>query len=60
MDVVELDPVVIDVAREHFGVAVGSYPRKDDTPGRVKVTGEDPATVDEAAAWLRERIETVD
>jgi len=47
-------------AREHFGVAVGSYPRKDDTPGRVKVTGEDPATVDEAAAWLRERIETVD
>ncbi|AUG48719.1 competence/damage-inducible protein A [Haloarcula taiwanensis] len=47
-------------ARERFGVAVGSYPRKDDAPGRVKVTGEDAAAVTEAAAWLRERIETVD
>ncbi|MEF8828910.1 MAG: competence/damage-inducible protein A [Haloarcula sp.] len=48
----------ITAAREQFGVAVGSYPRKDDTPGRVKVTGDDPATVADAAAWLRERIET--
>jgi molybdenum cofactor synthesis domain-containing protein len=46
-------------ARERFGVAVGSYPRNGDTPGRVKVTGEDPAAVSDAAAWLRERIETV-
>jgi len=48
----------ITAAREQFDVAVGSYPRKDDTPGRVKITGDDPATVADAAAWLRERIET--
>ncbi|KAA9399491.1 competence/damage-inducible protein A [Haloarcula sp. CBA1130] len=47
-------------AREQFDVAVGSYPRKDDAPGRVKVTGDDPAAVADAAAWLRERIETAD
>ncbi|WP_276273492.1 competence/damage-inducible protein A [Haloarcula litorea] len=50
----------ISEARERFGVAVGSYPRKDDTPGRVKVSGEEPDAVREAAAWVRERIETVD
>jgi len=48
----------ITAAREQFAVAVGSYPRKDDAPGRVKITGDDPATVADAAAWLRERIET--
>jgi len=48
----------ITAAREQFDVAVGSYPRKDDTPGRVKITGDDPATVADTAAWLRERIET--
>jgi len=48
----------VTTAREKFAVAVGSYPRKDDTPGRVKVTGDDPAAVADAAAWLRERIET--
>lgn len=47
----------VTTAREKFDVAVGSYPRKDDEPGRVKVTGEDPAAVADAAAWLRERIE---
>ena len=50
----------ITEARAQFGVAVGSYPRKDDTPGRVKVTGDDATVVAEAAAWLRERIETID
>jgi molybdenum cofactor synthesis domain-containing protein len=45
-------------AREQFDVAVGSYPRKDDAPGRVKITGDDPGAVADAAAWLRERIET--
>jgi molybdenum cofactor synthesis domain-containing protein len=46
-------------ARERFDVAVGSYPRSEESPGRVKVTGDDPAVVAEATAWLRERIETV-
>jgi molybdenum cofactor synthesis domain-containing protein len=50
----------ITEAREQFGVAVGSYPRKDGTPGRVTVTGDDPERVREATDWLRERIETVE
>lgn len=49
----------ITAARERFDVAVGSYPRKDDEPGRVKITGDEPAAVADAAAWLRDRIETV-
>jgi len=50
---------VVGEARDRWGVAVGSYPKTGDAPGRVKVTGEDPEAVSEAAAWLRERIETV-
>ena len=49
----------VTTAREEFPVAVGSYPRKADAPGRVKIAGDDPVAVAEAAAWLRERIETV-
>lgn len=45
-------------AGERFDVAVGSYPRTDEQPGRVKVTGDDPDTVADATAWLRDRIET--
>jgi molybdenum cofactor synthesis domain-containing protein len=48
----------VTAARDEFGVAVGSYPRKDEEPGRVKVTGDDPATVAAATDWLRDRIET--
>ncbi|WP_135303564.1 competence/damage-inducible protein A [Haloarcula amylovorans] len=51
---------IVAEAGELFGVAVGSYPRSDDAPGRIKVTGEDSETVEEAMAWLRERVETVD
>ncbi|MFB6177545.1 MAG: competence/damage-inducible protein A [Halobaculum sp.] len=46
--------------REEFDVAVGSYPSPGDGRGRVRVSGADPAAVDAATAWLRERIETVD
>jgi len=49
----------VTAARERFDVAVGSYPRRDDAPGRVKVTGDDPDAVADAAAWLRDRTETV-
>jgi len=40
------------------GVTVGSYP----SPGhvRVKLEGEDPDVVHEAAAWLRERVEATE
>jgi molybdenum cofactor synthesis domain-containing protein len=48
----------VTAAGEQFDVAVGSYPRKDDTPGRVKITGDDPAAVADATAWLRDQIET--
>jgi len=45
-------------ARERFDVAVGSYPAKGGTLGRVKVTGTDPEEVAAAVAWLTERVET--
>ncbi|WP_323675690.1 competence/damage-inducible protein A [Halorubellus sp. PRR65] len=51
---------VIDGVRERFDVRVGSYPRGDDTPGRVKVTGTDPDAVAAAAAFVRDRIDVAD
>jgi len=48
----------VTAARDRFDVAVGRYPRKDDQPGRIKITGDDPAAVADATAWLRDRIET--
>ncbi|QLC34164.1 competence/damage-inducible protein A [Halarchaeum sp. CBA1220] len=44
----------IEGVRERFDVAVGSYPGDG---VRLKVQGSDAATVREAAAWLRERVE---
>jgi molybdenum cofactor synthesis domain-containing protein len=46
--------------RETFDLSVGSYPGQGETPGRLKVTGEDPEAVREGVAWLRERVETVE
>jgi molybdenum cofactor synthesis domain-containing protein len=51
---------VIDAVRERFDVRVGSYPRGDETPGRVKLTGTDPGAVADAAALVRDRVETAD
>ena len=45
--------------RERFDVTVGSYPSSGDR-NRLKITAEDEATVDAAAAWLRERIDVVE
>jgi len=47
---------VLDGARERFDVAVGSYPARRGKPGRVKVTGTDPATVERAVEWVDERV----
>ncbi|MFB6139958.1 MAG: competence/damage-inducible protein A [Halosimplex sp.] len=47
---------VLDGARERFDVAVGSYPARRGTPGRVKVTGTDPEEVERAIAWVDERV----
>ena len=44
--------------RERFDVTVGSYPSTE-TRNRVKLTGTDPAAVDAAADWLRDRIDVV-
>ncbi|MFB6118595.1 competence/damage-inducible protein A [Halosegnis sp.] len=46
--------------RERFDVEVGSYPADPETPNRLKVTGTDSTAVQQAAAWLRDTIETVD
>lgn len=44
-------------ARDRFDVAVGCYPDRDAGHNRLKVSGDDPETLDAAVAWLRERIE---
>jgi len=50
---------VLAGARDRFEVTIGSYP---DTEGhnRLKLTGTDPAVIDQTAAWLRERIDVID
>jgi len=47
---------VLDGVRDRFDVAVGSYPARRGTPGRVKVTGTDPGEVERAIAWVDERV----
>jgi molybdenum cofactor synthesis domain-containing protein len=51
---------VLAGARERFDVAVGSYPARRGKPGRVKVTGTDPATVERAVEWVDERVADVE
>ena len=48
---------VLDGVRGRFDVAVGSYPARRGTPGRVKVTGTDPEEVERAIAWVNERVD---
>ncbi|AEH35444.1 competence/damage-inducible protein A [Halopiger xanaduensis] len=51
---------VLERAGDEFDVAVGSYPRGESRPGRIRVTGTDESTVEEAIEWLRERVETTE
>jgi len=54
---------ILTAFRETFddsGVSVGSYPGQGETPGRLKVTGDDEQMVERAVDWLRERVETPD
>jgi len=44
-----------DELQERFHVTVGSYPGENGV--RVKLESEDPAAVDAAEAWLRERVD---
>ncbi|WP_331234719.1 competence/damage-inducible protein A [Natronorarus salvus] len=48
----------VSEVRERFDVTVGSYPSTE-TENRVKLTGENEETVEEAARWLSNRIEVV-
>jgi molybdenum cofactor synthesis domain-containing protein len=48
---------VLDGVRDQFDVAVGSYPARRGTPGRVKVTGTDTEEVERAIDWVDERVD---
>ncbi|ELY57429.1 competence/damage-inducible protein A [Natronolimnohabitans innermongolicus] len=43
-----------------FDVSVGSYPRSERRPGRIRVRGTDVDAVADAIAWLEERVETTE
>jgi nicotinamide-nucleotide amidase len=49
----------LSAAEERFSVAVGCYPDREARHNRIKLVGEDSDVLDDAAGWLRERIETV-
>ncbi|WP_435152908.1 competence/damage-inducible protein A [Haladaptatus sp. DFWS20] len=50
---------VLSDVRDRFDVAVGSYPGRGDTPGRLKVTSTDLDEVSAAVEWLRTHVEVV-
>ena len=47
----------LEAAGDRFDVAVGCYPDPAVRHNRIKLTGEDPAELDRAAAWLEARVE---
>jgi nicotinamide-nucleotide amidase len=49
----------LTVAEECFDVAVGCYPDREARHNRLKLVGEDSDELDDAAEWLRARVETV-
>ncbi|WP_126661017.1 competence/damage-inducible protein A [Haloterrigena salifodinae] len=49
---------VLEGVTETFDVSVGSYPRGENRPGRIRVRGTDEAAVEDAIAWLEDRVET--
>ncbi|TYL36120.1 competence/damage-inducible protein A [Natronococcus pandeyae] len=51
---------VLESVTDEFDVAVGSYPRSEDRPGRIRIAGSDVETLEDAAAWIDARIETVE
>ena len=46
----------LDEVRDRFGVRIGCYPDRDAGHNRLKIRGSDGDTLDEAEAWLTERI----
>jgi molybdenum cofactor synthesis domain-containing protein len=51
---------ILEGVTERFDVAVGSYPRAADRPGRVRLSGSDAEALAAATAWIDARIETVE
>ncbi|AGB38620.1 competence/damage-inducible protein A [Natronococcus occultus] len=51
---------VLEDVTDEFDVAVGSYPRGEDRPGRIRLAGGDPDVLEAATNWIDERIETVE
>ncbi len=47
----------LEAVMERFDVAVGCYPDRERDHNRLKLTGTDDGAVDDAADWLRERID---
>jgi molybdenum cofactor synthesis domain-containing protein len=50
----------LDEVRDRFGVQVGCYPDREAGHNRLKVRGSDDGVLDEAEAWLTERIVLVE
>ena len=50
----------LEAVRSRFDVAVGCYPDREAEHNRLKLTGEDEAVLADAAAWLRERVDTTE
>ena len=46
----------LDETRERFGVKVGCYPDRNAGHNRLKLTAEDTAALDDAEAWLADRV----
>ncbi len=51
---------VLEGVTDEFDVAVGSYPRGEGRPGRIRLSGSDSETLEAAASWIGARVETVD
>ncbi|PSP94679.1 competence/damage-inducible protein A [Halobacteriales archaeon QS_1_68_44] len=50
----------LETVRARFDVAVGCYPDREAERNRLKLTGENEAALADAAAWLRERVDTTE
>ncbi|WP_254862797.1 competence/damage-inducible protein A [Halovivax gelatinilyticus] len=51
---------LLEAVRARFDVSVGSYPGTERSPGRIRVTGSDRESIDDAIEWIESNVETVD
>ncbi|ELY94229.1 molybdopterin binding domain-containing protein [Natrialba hulunbeirensis JCM 10989] len=51
---------VLESVTNEFDVSVGSYPRSEQRPGRIRITGTTAESVAAAASWVESRVETVE